>query len=535
MAAAKETPRQRMISMMYLVLTALLALNVSKDVLNAFVVVNDTILESNTNLSYKLDEIYANFEKNYLFNQDKVKPYWEKAQEARSKSEEIINFIKNIRYELISETESIPIDSAKVISLQKLKRKDNFTVPTNYFIGSSLNNYNGAAKQLKDKLGVFREEMLKLVDEKNLSNFKIGLDTEGSYYNADGKEESWETHFFYNTIQVADVAILNKIISDVHNAEFDVVDLLHKSIGQGDFKFDKIEARIIPENKLIFSGDQYTAEIIVAAYDTSQSPEVYYLPDADYLSESQIGKAKLIEGKSGKIAISFPTGSEGLKKYAGLVRVKMATDVINDFHFTGEYMVTKPSYSISAKKMNVFYIGVPNPVSIDIAGIPRENLLPSISCGTIKPDPTSNDWIVTIPANCTDAVIKLSATINGEQKQFGSKIFRIKKLPDPSATIANKNSGVINRDILIAAGFLSPKMPDDFEFDHTFVISSFTMTIQRGFKVYNFNSKNAYLTNEMIEQLKLTNRGQSIVFENIIARDSDGETRNIPPIVLSIN
>ena len=133
----------------------------------------------------------------------------------------------------------------------------------------------------------------------------------------------------------------------------------------------------------------------------------------------------------------------GLKKYAGFVRVKTGTGILNDYHFNGEYFVTKPSYSISAKKMNVFYIGVDNPVSIDISGIPRENLIPSISCGTIKPDPSSPDWIVNIPSGFTDAIVTISANINNERKYLGSKRFRVKDIPDPIASIANKNSGII--------------------------------------------------------------------------------------------
>jgi hypothetical protein len=125
--------------------------------------------------------------------------------------------------------------------------------------------------------------------------------------------------------------------------------------------------------------------------------------------------------------------------------------------------------------------------------------------------------------------------INGEMKQLGSKQFRVKRIPDPVPTIAGKNSGIVNRELIITAGVITPKMPDDFEFDHPFVIGSFTMTIQRGFKVYNYESKNPYLTSEMIEQIKRTNRGQNIVFENIIARDPNGIDRRLSPIVVTIN
>jgi len=534
MAGNKETPRQKMIAVMYLVMTALLALNVSKDVINAFVVVDENITETNENFSQKLQDIYANFEKNYQMNQIKVKPFWDKAKEAKSLSLEMVKYINYIRNELISKVEGISIDSAKNISAKDIQKKDNNTIPTNYFIGNLDDGSDGMAKKLKDKIIEFRQKMLKLVNPKNINNISLGLTTEGPYYNADGKKQNWETHFFYNTIIAADIPILNKIISDVYNAEFDVVNLLHKSIGQGDFKFDRIEAKILPKSNFVFIGDEYKAEIIVAAYDTTQSPEVYYSKNIDYLPVTQYKQATLLDNKNGTIVINFPARSEGIKKYAGFVRAKTGTGLINDYHFKSEYIVAKPSYAISAKKMNVFYIGTDNPVSISVSGIPKNRLTLSISAGTLKRDPSSDDWIVNISAGFSETIISITANINGIQKKMGSKRFRVKKLPDPIATIANKNSGVLRREIMIAAATLIPKMPNDFEFEHSFKIVSFTLTIQKGFRVYHYYSENSYLTDEMIEQINRTIKGQNIVFENIIATDPDGIDRLLSSIILAI-
>lgn len=533
--AGKETPRQRMIGIMYLVLTCLLALNVSKDVINAFVVVNENVVESNVNLSQKLNDIYENFERNYEFNQIEVKPFWDKAKEARALSDTMVDYITNIRYELIARSEGIPLDSAKLLAVSDIRKKDNYLVPTNFFLGTTADGSSGVAKELKQKIIEFKEKMKGLVDLKNIDNVNIGLSMDGPYYNADGKEQSWEMHYFHNTIVVADITLLNKIITDVHNAEFDVVNLLHKSIGQGDFKFDKIEARVLPKSNFVFVGDEYSAEIIVAAFDTSQSPEVYYSKGIDYLPVDQYQKATFVQSESGNVKINLPARSEGIKKIAGFVRSKADMGVINDYHFSAEYIVASPSYSISAKKMNVFYTGVDNPVSIAVSGLPKESLTPSISCGTLKRDPSNEDWIVNIPSGYTEAIINISVNMNGVQRAMGSKRFRVKKLPDPIATIANKNSGIINREIMIAAGAVLPKMPEDFDFDLSFEITSFTMTIQRGFKVYNLKSKDTYLTAEMIAQIKKTNRGQSVVFENIMVKDPEGDEREISPIVLTIN
>lgn len=535
MGGVKETPRQRLISMMYLVLTALLALNVSKDVINAFIVVNDNILQTNMNYANKLHDLYADFEKNYQLNQIKVKPYWEKALEVKKISKEMVEYLNNLRFDLIAATEKVSVDSAKKIQVRDIRKKDTYLVPTHFFMGSSMDGSNGEAAKLKEKINTYHHNMIELANLNNLGKVSLDLSTAGPYYNRDGKEESWETHFFYQTIIAADIAILNKMVSDIYNAEYDVINHLYKSIGHGDFKFDRIEAKVLPKSSYVLHGEEYFAEIIVAAYDTSQSPEVFYQTGVDFLQQTDMEKSVHLPNKPGVISINLPATKEGINTYAGIVRAQTSTGEVNDYHFSGEYVVARPSFTISAKKMNVFYVGVDNPVSISMSGFTNHQLTASISCGQINRDYENKDWIVTLTSGCNEAIVTIYTTINGGQRTLGSKSFRVKKLPDPIAAIAGKNSGSIKREILLTAGVLVPKMPDDFEFDHSFVIKSFTMTLQRGFKVYNLNSKSAYLTDEMTEHINRTNHGQSIVFENIVALDSEGKERNLAPIILTIN
>ena len=118
---------------------------------------------------------------------------------------------------------------------------------------------------------------------------------------------------------------------------------------------------------------------------------------------------------------------------------------------------------------------------------------------------------------------------------MGSENFRVKKLPDPDPYIANIRNGFINRDALIAAGNIVPKMPKDFEFDYTFQVRSFRMTMQRGFNLNHYDSQSSKLTEEMIKQIKNTNRGQTIIFEEIVARSPEGADRILAPLIITIN
>lgn len=535
MGSVKESPRQRMISMMYLVLTALLALNVSKEVVDAFLVVNESVEQTNVLLSQKLNYTYNTFETMYELNQKEVLPFWKRAKKAKLLSLDLVEYINHLRNELISITEGIPLDSAKVALVRKLVKKDNYSITTKYFMGDSHDGSEGIARVLKNKIIDYRQQMTDLVDQKDQGKLKFGLTTDSVYYNANGQKQNWEAHYFYNTILAADITILNKIITEVYDAEFGVVNILMDEINAQDFSYDKIEAKVLPHSNYVFVGDEYWAEVIVAAYDTTQSPEVYLLKGVDYLSDEQLENAIPLDIEDGKVIIRFPANKVGVNKYAGVIGVKTASGQTNYFPFANEYIVAKPSVMVSVEEMNVLYIGVNNTVSLSVSGIPNENLIPTISHGTIKADLKNRKWLVDVPPGKKQAVITVITEINGIRKEMGSQKFRIRRLPDPVATIADIRHGFINRELLLAAGVIVPKMPTDFGFEFYFKISSFKMSIQRGFNVYNFISENGMLTDEMIEQIEVTNRGQNLIFDNIIAEGPYGDERLLSPIIITIN
>ncbi|OFY44061.1 MAG: hypothetical protein A2X18_08040 [Bacteroidetes bacterium GWF2_40_14] len=535
MASKKETPRQKMIGMMYLVLTALLALNVSKDILNAFSVVNDSVLLTNESFEQKRVGVYSDFEKNYSLNQIEVGPFWSKAKEAMQLSAKMVGYIENLRDELISETEQVPLDSVRKIPLLKLKKRDDYTSPTNFLIGGQEDGSKGRARELKNKIIEYRDNMLNLIDQKYRDQIKLGLETEGDFFDATGQKQSWEFHYFYDIPLAADIPILNKFISEVNNAELEVVNSLLYAISADDFKYDRIDAKVLPRSNYLFAGDQYEAEVIVAAYDTSHSPNVYLMRGVDSLPVSRKSEATLISSPDGRINFKFPTNYAGIEKYAGFVSVVNSSGNENTYHFNSEYFVAKPSLTVSATNMNVLYIGVNNPLSISVSGIPGENIYPTISCGTLKQNTGKSGWTAMVPVDCKQATIEVSVKMNGNIKRMGSETFRVKKLPDPVPCIASKKDGFISRESLISAGTIIPRMPDDFEFDYSFQIISFKMTMQRGFNVYHYYSQGSKLTEEMVKQIRNTNRGQSIIFEDIVARGPDGSDRILSPLIITIN
>ncbi len=302
MAGYKETPRQKMIAMMYLVLTALLALNVSKDMLEAFLVVNESMENTIEVFETKLGNLYMDFEKQYQLKPQKVGEYWDKAQEARNLANEMKDYVDRMIFEVVVQSEkkdtaeliekAFKFDTVqdpynprkeivvRMLDMNKVATKDKYDESTNYFIN------RGKAKELKERIEKFKADMIALVPPQYQENIKLGLDTEGPFYSVDNEKQSWEMHHFYHTILAASVTIMNKIKAEIQTAEFDITSELFSSIDISDFKFDKIEAKVIPTTNYVLQGDKYEAEVLVTAFDTKQSPEVFVLAGAESITVS---------------------------------------------------------------------------------------------------------------------------------------------------------------------------------------------------------------------------------------------------------
>lgn len=538
-----------MIAMMYLVLTALLALNVSKSMLDAFLVVNQSMENTIDVFESKLGDLYINFEKQYLLKPGKVEDYWTRAQEAKRISHELKEYIESLKFQVVKKSERTdsletlakyydaeqvtdPDNPRKVIEVMSLNMpsvptKDKYDESTNYFINQK------KAEELREKIDEYRLAMIELVDTAYRESIRLGLTTDGPYYDADGQKQNWEMHHFYHTILAASITILNKLKAEVQTTEFDVVSELYSEIDISDFKFDKIEAKIIPTTNYVLQGDSYEAEVLVTAFDTKQTPDVFILQGADEITLSNKDRATRIAGEEGVVKLSFPANSVGPQKYAGIIEVVSPEGEKIPYQFAGEYVVAPPSLTVAATKMNVFYIGVDNPVSISVPGIPDANLRASISTGSLNRDATGKNWIVRVPRGDGRAVITVDALHQGESRRMGTAEFRVKRVPDPVAEIAGQVEGPIDKNTLLAAKAIIPVMRD-FEFELYFRVTGFRMaTIIGGDWISKRTSGNQF-SEEMLSMVQQARKGQKFFFENIQAEGPDQVPRSLNPISLEI-
>lgn len=559
MAGYKETPRQKMIAMMYLVLTALLALNVSKDMIDAFLVVNDSIETTNENFSEKIDEIYADFYKDYKINQAKFDPFWEKAKKAKELSEKMVKYLESIQFEVIKiseKTDSLetlrncydtiavpdPNNPNKTINkfrlnLQKVKTRDRNNEPTNYFIGQSEDGSKGEAIVLRNKIEEYREKMIQLIDTSNRSKLNIGLVTDGEYYNAAHQPQNWQMHNFYRTILAADITILNKIITEIKNAEFDVVSLLQSSVSAEDFNFTDVKAKVIPKSNYVLQGEKYEAEIFVAAFDPTIELNAYYILNADKITPQNENNAIPILGKDGIANLILSANSVGQKKYAGVIKMRTPQGGINRYPFNGEFTVAPPSATVSPIKMNVFYIGLDNPVSISVPSVSSNKVIPDMDNGTIVGPNANGEYTVTVLKQ-GKSTIKVWAEIDGKKKLMGEYEFRNKNLPNPSPYIGGIKNPVDNRikksDILNYP-YLKAELKD-FLFDKVrYEVTSFIFNAEVGGFSEDININGNQLNENALRIIDNARSKTKIIFYNIKAKGPGGKPFSLESLVLTLN
>ncbi len=477
-----ETPRQKMIQMMYLVYTAMLALNVSANILDAFVVVDDTLVTSTNIAANQNANDYQWFIGQKTILGAKVDEAYGKAQILKKESNAMVKYIEKMRNDLIFTVDGDSlvekeVDGKKVKTIKSvgdIVKKDNFDIPTDFMINK------GNAKKLKAEIKKYKANVLKLAkkeDQKRLEE-AMGLNVDASYLSNDKEKQDWETHNFDHIIAAASATLLNKMIGEVKNAESVMLNYLKASISADDFKFDNVSGRSIPKSQMVFSGDSYEADIIVAAYDSKSTPEVYYKMGVDTLTEDGLAGATKLEGENGLVKLKIGTGGTGEQRYAGLIKIMDPNGQPKYYGFKDKYTVLTPSATIAADKMNVLYAGIANPVSVSGPVAPDKLSVSFPGCSASSQG--GGKFNVSVPAALIGKTVTatVAAKVGESTKTMGSTTFRVKRVPDPRAVLgANIRGGKRAKAEILANPVIRATMGDDFVYDLKWSVNSYRVIL----------------------------------------------------------
>ena len=484
MSGGKETPRQRMIGMMYLVLTALLALNVSKDLLNAFVIINDGLNESTQTQHSKNLSLMDQFKAQMAVDARKTQPFYELALSVEASSQEMIDYVESMKRHLIAQTvgyDELTHDSMYL--LRNVDKKDDYDTPTNLLIGSEPafpKEGDFTALDLKHRLNAHRDQLSQLFDPTREAEAieKIQSDIAlNELPNAEGKLEPWEVGNFYHLPLAACITNLTKIQADIRTAESDALKSLYDNVSVNDFKFDTIAARVVPKSNYVLLGENYQAEVLLAAYSTTEQPNMM-LGTRDANTES-FSPGDSIPVENGLGMISTKSTKEGFHTYQGVVALKRNDGSVKHFPFESEYLVAKPSLTVAPRKMNVLYKGIVNPVKISAPGVANENITASITGGnSIKKIANGMYEVSVSKTSGMDVEVIVTATLeDGTKREMGREPFRVKRLPKPYAEIGDiSTTGRYSNNELLARQGIKAMYAPDFEFQLKCSIVEFEMT-----------------------------------------------------------
>jgi len=506
----KETPRQKMIGMMYLFLTAMLAINVSSEVLDAFTIIDNGLAKTVRTFEEKNQIIYNEFQMALKANPKKVQSSWDKAIGIKERSNELFEELHNYKVELVK------IADGPEGRLDSIQKKDNIDVAAQLMI------VGGKGKVLKQQVNDFRDHILDLISEKD-SLFKHSiaetLNTDDPpKKKPDDPAYSWESLQFAHIPLVGAVTLLSKLQTDIRSVESDAVKYLFNQIEAESFPFNKLQAEVISKSNFVLKGDMYEAEVFLAASDTTLDPRITLTGGGEITDFDPITRRGIYKRKASTL---------GPQSWGGVVYYKSPSGSVTSYKFEEEYIVSEPQVVVSPTKMNVFYVGVDNPVSISAPGFTAGNVRATVDNGKLIRK--GKGYIAKPKVVGKVANVLVEGRMDGKWRRLKSVSFRVKPIPDPVAMVAGKSGGSINKNLLAMQTGVDAVMKG-FDFDLKFKIKSFTVSTQvKGF-TRDESSKSDYFTKAQIKLLKGLRKNRKVYIEDIKAVGPDGSIRNLPAI-----
>ena len=571
MASGKMTPRQKMINMMYLVLTALLALNVSKEVLNSFFEVNLGIVKTTNGLDKKNTETYDAFED--ATNQEKVKNYKNLANKIKPDALELVDFIQEMKYTLVLAVDNAvflgehldedgeeiednkfevsydkldDIDKNKKIAF--LSKKDDRNSSGDVFNPESkaqLPRIDGEGKstQLKNRILDYKELLLDVLETAKDSNWvttngklsslieeiNTTLDIkEGKVYGDKGKKVSWEHYNFHDMPSVGALTLLSKWQADVKNMELAVISFLASNVNESFLKFSGAEATTIPSSNFILKNEEFKSKIFLTAFDKSSTPEIFigdYELDSNGLpvlvdNEPIWNKApEIVPVLNGKGEYSVKGNRVGPQTYKGLIKI-LQDDGNQYYPFEGEYLVADKSFAVSATQMNVLYANdIENPIQVSVAGYQPEDIKVSFSGGALTSINRKKGEYIIKPSQANvgkEVNVSLSVKQKDEKryKPIGKSVFRVKNVPGQTI-VARYADGTYDKN-KVKANTFSSKIKD-FDFPIKFSVSEFTV-VCIGTKRVETKVKGYKVSEAAKLEISKLSKGQTVLFKDFVVR-----------------
>ena len=513
----KISPRQKMINLMYIVLMAMLALNISTEVLNGFSVVEESLNRTTGNSSKENEAIFGEIDQMMRKNPQKVKQWFVMASTVREMSDSLYNYAQALKVAIVREADGEKGDPLKI------EGKDNIEAAS-YIM---LNPANGQGHKLYEAINNYRARILQFVtDPRQKRIIASNLSTEVPKHSM-GK--NWEEYMFENMPVAAAVTLLSKLQSDVRYAEGEVLHTLVANVGLKDLRVNKLQAFVVPSQTRLYPGETMTAQMFMGAVDSTQQPQVYV-------------NGQLIKGNQ----ITVKAGAPGKHTLSGYILIKDLTGNVLRRTFSQDYWVTGgpqpkeyispqgmqkvPPFdgmaTIAADLMNVLYAGFDNPITISIPNTSQSDVQATMSGGTLVA--RGGGHFIARPSTVGQPV---TIAVSAKGRKIGDYKFRVRKLPDPSPYIAmgadRFKSGALSKAALMSASGIQAAI-DDGLLDIPFNVTSFRVVFFDNMgNAVPLASNGASFSAQQKEQFRQLSRNKRFYITNVVVHGPDGTTRTL--------
>ncbi|MDO4692424.1 MAG: gliding motility protein GldM [Porphyromonadaceae bacterium] len=508
--------RQKMINLMYIVFIAMMALNVSSDVLEGFAKVERGLRQSIASTEEQNEALGRTMADAYKHNPAKTEQWYKRSEALSQKADTLFAQIQTLKQMIAEQTDGA---NAKADSL---RRRD--------YLGASdevmLNPLSKRGRALRDSIEQFVSLAHTLMPESADTQRLLSLlDTQSRPTGM-----SWEEANFSGMPSAAAITLLTKLQNDLRYTEGQLLSTLIKSIDAGDLRVNRLVAQVIPESRIVMRGDSYRAQIVLSSTDTTQSPRIV------------VSGTELPAEAGGLYTVQ--TRSSGVFPVKGFIEMQMPSGQIEQREFSSEYTVVEPMATVAPVLMNVLYAGIDNKIDIAVPGIPSNAVVASMTGGSITRQ--GNLWVARPSQVGSEAVITVSARMpDGRTSVMGRSTLRVRALPDPMPYIDIKDpttgspkrfkGGRIAKQALLAAGGIKAAI-DDSLLDVAYTVLKF--------QIVSFDSmgnaipevsQGANFSERQIQQIRNASRGKRLYITEVIAHGADGIERKIAPLELILN
>lgn len=501
-----------MIGMMYLVLTAMLALNVSAEVLNAFKLFEEGLSQTVRTFSEKNNDAESAFRIAHAENKERVGPWLDKALKVRQLTREFVAYVETLKVELVKmadgpeapAVENGEVNGNLIINLSSTEPSSRFMVEM------------GKGLELKEKIAEHKRQMLTMVNgsatgiKSNVEKTMATDDIKSSHGEA---TKPWEVGTFTDLPVIAVVPLLTKMQVDALTIEDDMIDYLLTQADVGTVKIDNFDPVVQSVSDYVIRGGEFEAKIFLAASDRSLQPSI-------------VVNGKTLRTVEGKALYKTSANNVGEQTISGRITLNG-----KPYPFTYKYLVAEPNVVVSPSKMNVLYRGVENPIDVSAAGIPDNKVQINITNGVLTR--LAGQYMVN-PGDGNTCDISVIAEVNGVKANMGKKTFRVKNVPTPVPEMDGISGRTATRAQLSVSQGIRALMPPDFDFDLKFTIKSFTVFASVDGYVREETSTNMMFNAKQKQIISKLQTGQRLSITDIKAVGPGGRVVDLPDLSIKV-